>query len=164
MFGVIKKIFAVKMTFLVSSINSLECVSVNNQECKVRKEIMSVNYDEPVFYPFSIKANKCSGSCNNINNQCARSCVSDVIKNMNLKVFNLMTWSNQAKHIKWHKSYKRECKLNSSVRNNKQRWNKDKCRCECKELVDKQECKKGFSLNPSNCNCEGNKSCSAGLL
>ena len=40
---------------------------MNNQACKVRPEIINVNSDEPVFYPFSIKTSKCSGSCNNIN-------------------------------------------------------------------------------------------------
>ena len=44
----------------------LKCVSMNNQECKERPEIVNVNGDEPVFYPFSIKTSKCSGSCNNV--------------------------------------------------------------------------------------------------
>ena len=83
-----------------------------------------------------------------------------VVKNINVKVFNLMSWSNQTKQIEWHESCKCECKLNSSTCNNKQRWNKDKRRCECKELVDKQECDKGFIWNPSNCNCKCDKSCS----
>ena len=47
-------------------VNSLSCVSMTNQECKVRPQIVNVNSDEPVFYPFSIKTSKCSGSCNNI--------------------------------------------------------------------------------------------------
>ena len=89
MFGFIKKVFVVTMTFLVSNVNPLECVSMNNQECKIRSEI--INNNEPVFYPFSIKANKCSGSCNNINDPYARSCVLDVIKNINVKVFNLVS-------------------------------------------------------------------------
>ena len=38
----------------LSRINPLECISMNNQECKVRTEIVNVNSDEPVFYPFSI--------------------------------------------------------------------------------------------------------------
>ena len=100
MFGVIKKIFVVTMTFLVSSVNSLECVSINNQECKVREEIINVNNNEPVFYPFSIKVNKCSGSWSNTSNPYAKSCVSDVVKNIDLIVFNLMSWSNQTKQIK----------------------------------------------------------------
>ena len=51
MFRVIKKILFVTATFLVSSVNSLECISIKNQECKVREEIISVNNNEPVFYP-----------------------------------------------------------------------------------------------------------------
>ena len=46
---------------------SLKCVSMTNQECKVRLHIINVNSDELVFYPFSIKTSKCSGSCNDIN-------------------------------------------------------------------------------------------------
>ena len=63
---------------------------MTNQECKVRTEIVNVNSNEPVFYPFSIKTSKCSGSCNNINDPCAKICVLDVVKNLNVKVFNLM--------------------------------------------------------------------------
>ena len=112
-----------------------------------------------MFYPYSIKVNKCRGSCNNISNPYARLCVPDVAKNMSLKVFNLMTWNNSKTQIKLHESCKCECKLNSSACNNKQRWNKDKCRCEYKELVNKQGCEKGFFWNSSNCNHECDKSC-----
>ena len=41
---------------------------MNNQECKVKPQIVNVNGDDPVFFPFGIKTSKCSGSCNNINN------------------------------------------------------------------------------------------------
>ena len=57
---------------------------MNNQECKVRPEIINVNSDDPVFNPFSIKTSKCSGSCNNFNNPYARMCVPDVAKNLNV--------------------------------------------------------------------------------
>ena len=39
----------------LASVNPLECVSMKNQECKVRHKIVHVNANEPVFYPFSIK-------------------------------------------------------------------------------------------------------------
>ena len=69
---------------------SLSCVSVNNQECKVRLKIINSNSNEPVFYPFSIKTSKCSGSCNNIYDPYAKIWLPDVAKNLNLslKVFN----------------------------------------------------------------------------
>ena len=81
-FGFVKKVFFVGLTILSSftSVNSLSCISMNNQECKVRPQIVNVNSDEPVFYPFSIKTSKCSGSCNNNNDPYAKRCVSDVIK------------------------------------------------------------------------------------
>ena len=59
---------------------------MNNRECKVRPEIVNVNSKEPVFFPLSIKISKCSISCNNINDLYAELCVSDVVKNLNIKV------------------------------------------------------------------------------
>ena len=44
---------------------------MNNQECKIRIKIININNNEPVFYPFSIKRNKCSGSCADINDEYA---------------------------------------------------------------------------------------------
>ena len=64
----------------------LNCILIKNQECKVRPEIINVNSNEPVFYPFSVKTSKCRGSCNNINEPYAKICVPDVIKNLNVKV------------------------------------------------------------------------------
>ena len=50
----------------------------------------------------------------------------------------------------------------TSVCNNKQRWTEDKCRFECKELIDKAICDKGFIWKPSNCQCKCDKSCDVG--
>ena len=68
---------------------------MNNQKIKVRPEIVNVNSNEPLFYRFSIKISKCSGSCNNIDNPYAKLCVPDVVKNLNIKVFNLMSTTNE---------------------------------------------------------------------
>ena len=65
----------------LASINMLSCVSMNNQECKVRPEVVTGNGDDPMFSPFSIKTSKWSSSCNNINNPCAKLFISDVVKN-----------------------------------------------------------------------------------
>ena len=89
MFRFVKQIFISTMMFFgsLSSVNPLRYVSMNNQECKVRPEIVNVTSNEPLFYPFSIKTSKCSCSCNNINNPYAKLCVPDVVKNLNIKVF-----------------------------------------------------------------------------
>ena len=121
---------------------------MNNQECKVKQEIINVNSGEPVFYLFSIKTSKCSGSCHNINDPYAKMCVPDVLRNLNVKVFNLMSRTNETRHIKWLESCKCKCRLDASVCNNKQRWNDDKWRCERKELIDKGVYDEGFIRNP----------------
>ena len=135
---------------------------MSNQPCKARPEIVNVNSDNPISYPFSVKTSKCSSNCNNINDSYAKICVPDVIKDLNVKVFNLMSRTNETRHIKWHETCKCECRLDAIVCNDKQRWNKDKCRCECKELIDKGVCDKGCAWNPSNWKCDCDKSCNVG--
>ena len=115
----------------------LKCISINNQECKIRLEIININSNEPLFYPYSIKLNKCSGSCNNINYPYSKLCVPDVVKNINVQVFNLMSRTNETRHIKWYETCKCKCRLDASGYNNKQHWNNNKCRCECNGLIDK---------------------------
>ena len=102
MFRFMKQIFVSVIMFFssLSSVNSLECVSMNNQKCNVRNEIVNINSNEPVFSLFSIKTSKCSGSCNNINDSYVKLCVPNVVKNLNIKVFNLMSTTNETRHIK----------------------------------------------------------------
>ena len=82
MFGFVKNGLFTGLTIWssLSSVNSLSCISMNNQECKVRPQIVNVNSNTPVFFPFSIKTSKCSGSCNNINDPYAKMCVPVVKK------------------------------------------------------------------------------------
>ena len=88
MFKFIKQIFISTLMLFgsLSSMNALECVSMNNWECKVRTEIVNANSNEPLFYLLSIKTKKCSDSCNNINDLYAELCVPDVIKNLDIKI------------------------------------------------------------------------------
>ena len=81
MFGFIKRCFFTGLAFLstLTGVNLLSCISMNNQECKIRPQIYNLNMDEPLFFPFSIKTSKCSGRCNNINNPYANLCVDDVL-------------------------------------------------------------------------------------
>ena len=103
----IKRCFFTGLAFLstLTSVNLLSCISMNNQERKVRPQIVNINGNEPVFSPFSIKTSKCSGSCNNVNNPYPKLCVPDVVKNLNVKVFNLMSRTNK-KDIQWHETCK----------------------------------------------------------
>ena len=67
-----------------------------------------------------------------------------VAKNINAKVFNLMSISNETRYLEWHETCKCKCRVDA---------------CECKELIDLGSCDKGFIWNPSNCQCESDKSC-----
>ena len=99
--GLLKSCFFQGLTFLstLTSLNSLSYVSMKNQEYKVRPEAVNVNSDEPILI-------KCSGSCNNINDPYAELCVPVVVKSLNIKVFNLMSRTNETRHIKWHETCK----------------------------------------------------------
>ena len=112
----------------LSNVNLLECVSMKNQECKIRPKIVDINSNNPIFYPFSIKINKCSGNCHNISDPYAKICIPDIVKNLNVKVFSLISRTNKTKHIKWHETRKCICTLDEIICNNKQRWNEDKCK------------------------------------
>ena len=100
----------------------------NEQECKVRPQTVNVNSKDTVFFSLSIKTSKCSGSCNNINNPYAKLCIPDVVENLNVKVFNLISRTNETRHTEWHETCKCKCRLDDSDFNNKQRWNDAKCR------------------------------------
>ena len=93
----------------VLKVKSLECMSMINQKCMSRPKIIDVNNNEPVFYPYSIKVNKCSGSCNNINDPFAKLRVPDITKNINVKVFNLMSRINETRQMVWNETCKCMC-------------------------------------------------------
>ena len=106
MFRFIKKWFFIGSLFLSSY-----------QAYKLRPEIININGNESVFYTFSNKTSKCSGSCNNINNPYAKICVPDVVKDLNVEVFNLMSRTNETRHIKWHETCKCKLRLDANVCN-----------------------------------------------
>ena len=98
-------------------------------------------------YPYSIKVNRCNGNCNNITNPYYRVCIPNITKNVTLKIFDLQTLTNQTKQIIINESCKCVCRLDPIICNNKQKWNKDKCRCEC--LINNKR-----FWNPNTCKCE----------
>ena len=100
---------------------------MSNQACKARPGIININSNNLGFYPFSIKTNKCSSNCNNVNDPYVKMCVPGVVKDLNVKVFNLRSRTNETRHIKWHETCRCKCRLDAMACNNKQHWNNDKC-------------------------------------
>ena len=135
--------------FSILKVGALECVSVVNQKCMPRPKILDVNegVGEALFYPYNVLENKCSGSCDTINNPIAKLCVPGIVKRVNMQVYNFLMMLNETRNVLWHESCKCVCKLNSSVCNNKQIWNSDTCRC---------------TWNPSTCECPCDTWCKPG--
>ena len=84
------------------------------------------------------------GNCNTIDDQNARVYVPNKIKNMNVKVFNLMSGVNETRFLVEHESFECKCELNESVCNSKQEWNHDECQCECKGFDDWSSCEDDY--------------------
>ena len=61
--------------------------------------MINVNSNESPFYLYSIEIDKCSGNCYNMNDPYANVYVPDIIKNINVKVFNLMSRTDETRHI-----------------------------------------------------------------
>ena len=116
-----------------------------------------------MFYPYTVQVNKCSGSCNTLDNLIETLCVPNVIKGLNIKVYNFLAMLNEIRNVLWHESCKYVCKLNSSVCHNKQIWNDDTCRCDCNEdFAGMKNCAKGYTWNPSTCECQCDTWCKPG--
>ena len=75
--------------------NSLSCPSMGNQECKGRPQVVNVNGDEPVFFPFSFETSKCSGSCNN--NKKLKNLCSWYYKKFKLQPWDKAVWNQRFK-------------------------------------------------------------------
>ena len=143
--------------FNMLKVNALECVSVVNQKCMPRPKILDVNegVGEALFYPYNVLVNKCSGSCDTINNPMTKLCVPGIVKRVNMQVYKFLMNLNETRNVLWHGSCQYVCKLNLSVCNNKQIWNGDTCRCDCNEdFVGIINCTKGYTWNPSTCKCQ----------
>ena len=135
--------------FNVLKVKTLECVSIINQKYMPRPKILDVNegVGEALFYLYNVLVNKCSGSCNTLDNPKAKLCVPNVIKRVNMQVYNFLMRLNETRNVLWHESCKCLFKLNSSVCNNKQIWNDDD---------------KGYTWNPSTCECQCDTWCKPG--
>ena len=152
-------------SFSIIKTKALECVSVANQKCMPRPKILDVNegIGEALFYPYKVLVNKCSGSCNTLDNPMSKICVPKIIENVNMQVYNFLMRLNETRNVLWHESCKCVCKLSSSVCNNKQIWNDDTCRCDYNEdFAGIINCAKGYMWNPSTCECQCDTWCKQG--
>ena len=146
--------------FCILKVRALEYVTVVNQKCMSRPKILNVNegIGEALFYPYNVLVNKCSGSCDTLDNPMSKICVPKI-----MNVYNSLMRLNETHNVLWHENCKCVCRLNSSVCNSKQIWNSNTCRCDCNEdFTGIISCNKGYTWNPSTCECQCDKWCKTG--
>ena len=87
--------------FGIIKTKSLECVSVVNKKCMPRPKILDVNegVGEALFYPYNVLVNKCSGSCDTLDDPIAKLCVPNIIKGINMKVYNFLMRLNETRNV-----------------------------------------------------------------
>ena len=155
MFGLIKTIFikwlyaCLYVRFGESLISNLKrpvkCVSLSNQPCKARPTIVNIKSDKTLlikFYSYTVTVNESGGSCNTSDDPYSQVCDQNKVRNMNLKVFILMSGVNKTIFIIQQESCECKCVFNERACSSKLKWNRDEYRCEFKELDDLGSCEK----------------------
>ena len=87
--------------FSIIKTKALECVSVVNQKCMPRPKMLDVNegIGEALFYPYKVLVNKCSGSCNTLDNPISKIFVPKIIKNVKMQLYNFLMRLNETRNV-----------------------------------------------------------------
>ena len=104
MFGLIKKIFIGLVTDLVNGSNNTKCVSLSNQKCKIHPTFINLGSNEysqePHYYPFSVKSDRCAENVNTLNDLSKKVCIPNKTEDSNLSVFNMIAGTNESKTLR----------------------------------------------------------------
>ena len=112
MFSFIKQVFIVILSFSEALAN--KCLCLNDERCMVRPALIGLNPLELKYFPFLMSLDKCNGSCNVFS---PKTCVLMKAKDINVKVFNIITNKNEAKKMKKQISCDCKCIFNTTTRN-----------------------------------------------
>ena len=134
MFGLIKKIFIGILISLINGSDYTNYVSLSNQKCMIQPTLINLHPNEHSqelhYYPFTVKLDRCVGSCNTINELSNKVCVPNKIEHLNIHIFNMITGINESKILTKDTSSECKCKFDGRKCNSNQKWNNDGCRCE----------------------------------
>ena len=106
------------------------------------------------YYPFIISLDKFNESCNAVDDFSTKICVPNKTKDINVKVFNIITRIYDAKKLVKHIQCDCKCKFNSAICNSNQKWDNNKCQCKCKKY---RTCKRDCTWDSSTRICENSK-------
>ena len=133
-------------------------MSLSNQKCEIQLTLINLHpneYSQELRYsPFAVKLDKCVGSCNTLNDSSNKACVPNKTEDLNIHVFNTITGKNESKILTKDISCECKCKFDKRKCKSNQKWNNDKCRCECEKH---HICEKDYIWNPATCSCENGK-------
>ena len=141
MLSLIKQVFMVLLSFSESL--GTKRVSLNDEPCMLRSTVIDFNPIELKYYQFMISLGTCNGSCNALS---PKICVPKKVKNINVKVFNMIINKNETKKMTKHISCNCKCKRNSTACNSNQKWSNKTCPCESKNY---HKCRRDYSWIPS---------------
>ena len=131
MFGLIKKIFIGLSSSIVNVSNHTKCVSLSNQKCKIQPTLITLHPNEYSqefrYHPFSVKLDRCVGSCNTLNDLSNKVCIPNKTEDLNLGVFNMIRGINESKTLTKHISHECKCRFDETKCKSNQCWNNDKC-------------------------------------
>ena len=103
MFGIIKKIFIVSLFSIVNASNHTKCVSLSNQKCIIQPTLINLHPNEYSkefhYYPFTVKLDRCVGSCNTLNDLSNKVFVPNKTKGLNISAFNMSTGLIESKTL-----------------------------------------------------------------
>ena len=88
--------------FIINASNHTKCVLLSNQKCMIQLTLINLDLNEYSqefhYYPFSVKLDRCVGSCNALNDLSNKVCVPNKTEDLNLSVFNTIAGRNKSKH------------------------------------------------------------------
>ena len=133
MFGLIKNIFIWLLTGLVNGSDHKKSVSLSNQKCEVQSTFINLHPNEYsqdfTYYPVLVKLDTCVGNCNTLNDLSNKVCFPNKTEDLNLNVFNMITWINESKTLTKHISCECKCRFYGRKCNSEQWWNNNKYWC-----------------------------------
>ena len=98
---------AVLLTSTVNASNNRKCVSLSNQQCTIQPILINLHPNEYIsYYPFAVNIDRCTASCNNLNDLSNSVCVQNKTDDLNLNVFNMITRIIESKILTKHVSFK----------------------------------------------------------
>ena len=119
MFGIIKKMIFVLLSSIVNAFSHAKCISLSNKKCMIQPTLINLHpnkYSQEFhYYPFSVKLDRCVGSCNTLNDFSNKVCIPNKTEDLNLSVFNMITGINESKTLTKHISCECRCRFDGKI-------------------------------------------------